>query len=178
MVKYPDVVVFLILLTCSFHNSTAQTHEIGVRLNSFEDFDFIYKKERNENSYMRYRVASLQAGLIDAGSNGGTLTLNLNFALGWEKRKDIAEKLQFIHGWEPFVQLAFISESSTVGAGIGYVLGFQYNFSESFYLNLETIPSLRTVVVRESASSLIADFNSNAIALTLAYRFNVNNNEE
>ncbi|MEM9687521.1 MAG: hypothetical protein AAF934_11455, partial [Bacteroidota bacterium] len=59
---------------------------------------------------------------------------------------------------------------------LGYVLGFQYNFSESFYLNLETIPSLRGILYVDNDGVrdplvLNVGFNSNAIALTLAYRF-------
>ena len=166
------LIMLLLFIGCS--SVTAQTHELGLRLNSLEDFNFIYKKEKNEATFVRYRFTNLQTLFSADLSN-----ISMGFAIGWEKRKDVTEKLQFVHGWEPVASLQYTSagegtDTINTRVGVGYVLGFQYNFSESFYLNMEAIPTLSTLLVgfgNEFDLFTNFGFNTNAVALTAAYRF-------
>jgi len=166
----------------------SQTHEVGMRFSSLENFDFIYKKELEENKLRRYSLGFTNLNFIDR-ENNEAFNFGLGFAIGTEKRKQIAEKLKFIHGFEPFAELNFTSSeisdddrrnSGQVIAGLGYVLGFQYDFSDKFYVNLETVPSLYGAVnfaetsedeISEDGYEIGAGFNSNAIAVSLVYRF-------
>ncbi|MEM6804877.1 MAG: hypothetical protein AAF696_25995 [Bacteroidota bacterium] len=156
----------------------AQTHEIGIRLSSLENFDFIYKKERAPDRFARYRlgIAGINYVNNEAADN---LSLQFGFAYGVERRRAINDELSFIHGFEPFINLLYNSgtvvSNLNVNAGLGYVLGFQYDFSEEFYVNMETIPSIGIgVSATENNSNIVranAGFNSNAVSVTLAYRF-------
>ena len=63
--------------------------------------------------------------------------------------------------------------------GIGYVLGFQYDISEIFYVNIESIPTLSGSFIIDNDGfndnyAINAGFNSNAIALSLVYKFKKN----
>jgi hypothetical protein len=155
-----------------------RNHELGIRLSGLQDFDFIYKKSDNGTKFKRYRLAVANVGAFMAEIND--LRFDMAYAQGVEKRRNIGKKVQFIHGWEPgfYVSLNAIGDDFGGNAGIflGYVLGFQYNVSDNFYLNVETIPSLTVGGVFKDSdddSGLLvnAGFNSNAVALTLAYTF-------
>ena len=171
-------VVALVFL-CSNAFSQEKNHELGIRLGSFENFDFIYKKQRQENKFIRHRLAFVNFA-YNTTSDNDSYDLGIGYAIGWENRKEIGGNLFFIHGFEPYISVSHSSNNITnvwgFQPGLGYVLGFQYNFSESFYLNLETIPSLSGIFIIDDDGfsdtfALNAGFNSNAIALTLAYRF-------
>ncbi len=98
-------------------------------------------------------------------------------AIGKEKRSGIADRLDFIRGPEPFLSISLSATDDdffvAITPSFGYVLGFQYDVSEKFYLSIETIPSV-SLTYGNGASQLVrfnAGFNSNAVALTGAYRF-------
>ncbi len=165
--------------TLSGQDTTAvKMREVGIRLNKFnlEDFSFIYKFEKSPNKYRRIRFAYADLNL------GSSISLiSLGMAYGAEKRRAIGDKIDFIHGFEGTGSFSFFSvggldgNSGIIGAGLGYVLGLQYNFNTNFYVNLETIPSLNVVFQSdvEDEININAGFNSDAVALTFAYRFGV-----
>lgn len=175
--------IFLVLFCTLFGvNLNAQNQppqEIGLRLTGLEDFDLIYKREKSANQYFRHRL-----GLISFGVTGKDDTsvseFGLGYAFGIEKRKPVNDKLNFIHGFEPRIASQYRSmDGNTIGwdlmVGVGYVLGFQYDFSEKFYVGLETVPAL--TYAREldgpskGAYEFNLGFNSSAVALILAHRF-------
>lgn len=173
----PKTLFFFFLLIGFALSSQGQTKELGIRMTGLQNFDFIYKKEKEPNKYSRIRlgVANISFANI-ADENVGNLALGI--AMGSERRKAINEKLNFYRGPEPFANLALsvVADNTifVVQGGLGYVLGFQYNFSEVFYLSAETIPS---VSLRFSSGEnvdpslgIFAGFNSNAVAITVAYR--------
>ncbi|MEM1216598.1 MAG: hypothetical protein AAGJ82_12975 [Bacteroidota bacterium] len=177
---------FVVLLTfcCTNQVLVAQsaTHEVGLRLTDLEDIGFIYKKQKAENRFTRFRVGSVNVNVQE-----DIFSLGLAAAIGFEKRKNIANKLSFIHGWEPslFVSTTSVNDDviSSVTPGIGYVLGFQYDFSDNFYLSLESIPSLSASFqfgdnVPDNNYRINAGFNANAIALTAAYRFTTTKSDQ
>ncbi|MFT4686017.1 MAG: hypothetical protein ACJATN_002005 [Neolewinella sp.] len=164
-------------------SSTRLPEEIGLRLVSLQDFDFIYKKQLDDGSYGRIRLLSANASLsviqdVSVVGFGGAV------ALGREKWVPVAENFIFHYGWEPGLALNVISAGAssnnifemTINPFIGYVLGFQLAVSEGFTLGLEVIPSFSLAYsVRGSGlpNSLAASvgFNSRAVGLTAVYCF-------
>jgi len=173
--------ILLLGLSLQAYGQTSDStnwREMGLRLRGVDNFDFIYKKQIGENRYKRIRL--LFSDLRFRRLNDTNLfNASLGGAIGWEKRRTIAGKVQFLHGWEPFLNLDLTARDGDFGLntilGIGYVLGFQLMVSEQFYVALETIPSLRSnFSVGESTPddvAIEAGFRSNAVALTLVYRF-------
>jgi len=153
----------------------SQTKELGLRLNNLTDFSFIYKKEKSELKYIRHRFGIVNLGISDVADNKN-YNIGLGYAIGIEKRKSINEKLMFIHGFEPQLAANISKNMIVLNPAIGYVLGFQYTINDDFYVSVETIPSLNgNIVIRDNSSnlySLNAGFNSNFVALTIAYKFN------
>ncbi len=168
---------FLLLLNINLSAQTP-TRELGIRLAGLQDFDFIYKRAKAEDRYVRYRVALANLRL-QAVDDNNLFTASLGVAIGTEKRRPLAERLLFIHGFEPALFLGLILANGegelSVGPSLGYVLGFQYDISQRFYVNVETIPALSTHITfgQDDPFGLVVDagFNSNAIALSLVYRF-------
>lgn len=152
--------------------------EVGLRLSRFDDFDFIYKKQIEEGRYKRFRLL-LSNFQFRRANNTNIFSASIGGAIGWENRRIIADKVQFIHGFEPFLILNTTATEDLsnlgVNTGLGYVLGFQLMATEHFYVALEAIPAIRVAfnsgdTVPDSFSAS-ADFNSNAVSLTLVYRF-------
>ncbi|NBC08968.1 MAG: hypothetical protein GVY26_17390 [Bacteroidetes bacterium] len=176
------ITFFLLFSICFFAQSqsvdSSMWREMGLRLSSVDDFVFIYKKQLEENRFKRFRFAFSNIGFRTFENIDNTFSLSIGGAIGWEKRKQIAEKVQFIHGWEPALRIFLDDNANGTGllfrTSIGYVLGFQLMVSEHFYAALETIPSLSTdigVGLRDDEFAVNAGFSSNSIALTLVYRF-------
>lgn len=175
--KFP----FIFLMLCFFtFQASAQdmSRELGIRFSGLENFDFIYKKSMDGMKYKRYRLAATN---IRANINEDTqFSFNLAFAAGVEKRKNIANNLKFIHGWEPGIGLSVVAVDDdllgNINVSLGYVLGFQYDVSDKFYINVEAIPALSVATDFEgeifAENTIIgAGFNTNSVALTLAYKF-------
>ncbi len=165
------VVITLILFTARISLAQEKQKEIGLQINDITrfHFDFIGKSENKKGNYRKLRLANLDIR-AKSGQSSESSRASLNLAYGWEKRKQLNEKISLLHGWEP--QLALVYGSSLGGVivpGIGYALGVKYNLKNNFYLSLETIPSLSTqinvkqgifeldnVQVNSSTSSVIA----------------------
>lgn len=173
------LVLFSTLFGVRSHAQNQPPQEIGLRLTGLENFDLIYKREKNTNQFFRHRL-----GLINFGVTGKDDTsvseFGLGYAFGIEKRKSVNEKLNFIHGIEPRIATQYSSmDGNTIGwdlmVGVGYVLGFQYDFSDRFYVGLETVPALTYARELDGPSKgtyeLNVGFNSSAVALILAHRF-------
>lgn len=178
--------LFLSLLSCSFltfgiqtAHAQLQTHEIGVRTSSLTSFDFIYKKGKTDTKFTRYRVGLTNA-LFQNTQENQVINIAFGFSLGWERRKSISEELKFIHGFEPSIFYGISSNEGNYNMniipGIGYVLGFQYDISNKFYVSIESIPTLSGLFFIDEDGlnddyALQAGFNSNAVALSFVYTF-------
>ena len=154
-----------------------RTREIGLRLRGLDDFNFMYKKSLDENTFRRYRLFSAEVDLMNIEGNS-VGTFNVGASIGKERRSALAQDLQFVRGPEYFTSISVVGTDDDFGIivqpGIGYVLGFQYAISDRFYLGLETIPSVSLrlgSVAGDTILGLTAGFNSNAIALLAMYRF-------
>jgi hypothetical protein len=149
-------------------DSLAQNHEVGLKLKGFSDFDFIYKKQKSEHLYKRINVGF--GNLALGGISGNSIfILEAGLGIGNERRKEIADKLDFIRGWQ-YLLSGSISNGSlqmnnggfninvTGGAvaitpGMGYLLGLNYRMNERFSFGLEFIPSLNASFVFGGSSS-------------------------
>lgn len=159
------------------NNTTA---ELGLRLTSLQDFGFVYKKQKKPNQYSRHRLVVANIALENISNENSRFSFGIGYAVGKEKRQSLGEKVQFIHGIEPAFNLSLASQGNlsrlVLQPAIGYVVGFQLDVSNSFYINIETVPALRANLNfnegnRADTYNLLAGFSSEAIALTLAYRF-------
>ncbi|WP_420152836.1 hypothetical protein [Siphonobacter sp.] len=193
-----------VFLTCAalFVNlSTAfsqdvPTREIGLRTNGFNDLGFVYKKQKSENVYKRYRLAfgNLGLGIVNGSS---LVNFSVGGAIGKEKRKSINDRFQVVYGTEFIPRLSILHSSAgtanindgTVGEvsvtgsnltllsaslGLGFVLGAQYNISPKWYVSAEIVPTVSlngTFGSGITIYSLNAAFTSSNVGLTGMYRF-------
>jgi|GEM_PF-670228 hypothetical protein len=178
-------------------------HEVGLQIFNFnlESFGVIYKKQKlnNPNRYTRYRFAATEIGYSSRNQlPSKDFRVNLSASIGNERRVDLNTRTQFLHGLQfgPSIryQLSTTDDASNTqitktqnlnyGLNIGYLVGIQYNLNEIFYLSVEIVPSVgvrREQTTNEqlnqkntiAAFNAFFDFDSNAAALTLAYRFGV-----
>lgn len=171
--------IFSLFTSGAYAQQMDHNREVGLRIFGLNNFSFVYKKKKEENKYRRYRLGT--AG-IQFSTNQSTqfFSLGTNLAIGIEKRKPINNRFHFIHGTEYIgtfnIDATENQGNLSVSTGVGFVLGFQYAISNSFYVSLETIPSARiTFGVDEEgfkdAVSINAGFNSQAAALSLVYQF-------
>lgn len=94
------IFVFLFCSIFMTSNSFGQgrTHEIGVRFQSVDSREFIYKRSSIENRFMRYRVGNASlTNVIGQGTN--VANFSLAFAIGRESRKRISA-LYMDQNWE------------------------------------------------------------------------------
>lgn len=141
--------------------------EIGLRLGA-SGSDFVFKKEKKPNKFMRYRAGLNNLGLL----GNDNFVASLNFGIAMEKRKSIDDKLWFISGLEPSVSFATVSDNSFLRVGLGYILGFQYDVSEAFYVNIEATPFIGTDLGDNSSDSILFDIAPNSsAAISVVYRF-------
>lgn len=172
---------FLLFLSLIFFFSSSafsqQTYEFGLRATGINNVGLLLKKERSVTKFTRYRLGF--GNLRFAASRGTNLgSVSVAGAVGWEKRRRLADRTTLLHGWEPFASMAFTASGNgsavALTGGVGYVIGLQYALSDRFHLALEMTPAL-TVGLNDVGGgtlfTLDAEFNSNSFALTGVYRF-------
>lgn len=141
--------------------------EIGLRLGA-SGSDFVFKKEKKPNRFMRYRAGLNNLGLL----GNDNFVASVNFGVAMEKRRSIDDKLWFISGLEPSLGFATISDNSFLRVGLGYILGFQYDVSDAFYVNIETTPFIGTDLGENGSDSILFDVAPNSsAAISVVYRF-------
>ncbi|MCI1267098.1 MAG: hypothetical protein LKG19_11040 [Saprospiraceae bacterium] len=156
--------------------------EVGIRIGGYGGYSFVFKKEQSENKFRRVRI---NAGKIDFKKNNNIQSYNLlaSVTMGIEKRASLTNNFYIFHGWEPGLTFGFSGDkelkSIQINPFVGYVFGFMYNLNDKFIIGIETLPniyintSINPVQGEKADTNLSAgfDFNSNLIALNLAYRF-------
>ena len=176
-------IIPLFLIALFVNPALAQTNEqddpkreIGVRMSSLQNFDFMYKNQKKENKYSRIRLMSFDVTLLDSSNSINSMFLAA--AYGREKRFPVTKRISLVKGWELIGAVSANQTDNIWGTfytGAGLVLGVQYDFNDHFSMSMETIPS---IVGRFSYSpSHVAftglDFGlgSNKAAISLMYRF-------
>lgn len=183
---------YCLLLGSSLWSSNAcgqqTSREVGLYFGGLNSFNFIYKVQRSENTFKRVRLAAANLSFSKL-ENFNRFAVQLGIAVGREKRQAIAQNLQWYHGWEPGFVIGYDLRDQENSPNnppdswemrfepfIGYVLGFQYRFSERFYLAAEGIPSLRADFALTSEGVregflINSSFSFNFVTLTLAHAF-------
>ena len=178
-----QIIIPLFLVTLFINSALAQTNEnedpkreIGVRMSSLQNFDFMYKKQKKENKYSRIRLMSFDVTLMDSSNSINSMFLAA--AYGKEKRIPVTKRISLVKGWELIGALSANQTDNVWGTfytGAGLVLGVQYDFNKHFAIGMETIPS---IVGRFSYSPSHVGFTgldfglgSNKAAISLMYRF-------
>ncbi|MEQ8239124.1 MAG: hypothetical protein RIA69_07910 [Cyclobacteriaceae bacterium] len=167
------IVVFLLFF--QFHNfqSLAQespSKELGISMTGLDNFSFLFKKETGENKFRRYSGALFN--IVAVGESDDIINqIRLGLAIGFEKRKSISDDVQFVHGWRPSMNFIFNSGNSFFNPGIGYILGFQHNVADNFWIGIEAIPSANMIWTPDSAPTVGIEFNTTSIAITALHRF-------
>lgn len=139
----------LLLCLCfilSFQNLQSQSFdkpkkEIGLRAISLTNFNLIYKTETDLGNYWRFGLGNVQFSQ-NSTTNGDFSQFNLVFAAGYEKRRDITDRLEFIHGFQPTLGFSLNNEFQQYQIGLAYILGTQYSLNRDFTIGLELAPSL------------------------------------
>jgi len=156
-------------------------YEVGLRLNDFNSFGMIYKKEKAPDKFKRIRLALANANIASTNTSGELVfTYNLALAYGIEKRVKLDPKIQFFHGYEPFTSFSLSNledrSAGTFRLGLGYVLGINYALSDALDIGFETIPSIRYsqsfTSMRETNEAFGIGFNSQVAALSITLKFN------
>lgn len=142
--------------------------EVGLRITSFNSFGLLYKKKIKENKWRRFRAAAAD---IIYNSDNEIFTFALSASIGTEKRKNIANQLEFLHGWETELGISLSSEEDYgISATIGYVLGLQHHVSDRFVISLETIPRLSFYFYEEIGPIISLRGKSSWVAIGALYK--------
>ena len=174
--------ILLFALPSLAQESNDKQRELGVRLSNLNDFGLIYKRQVEENKFIRYRIARFTAGGTFV-EDFNSFDIQLAASIGFEKRKAVNEDFDFIWGPEYIASLGFNDlgqDDSEVFLGVtfGYVLGALWHLSDHFYMGLETIPGigLGYTIQQESDNIFSASlgFNASAVALKAVYKFTKN----
>ncbi|MEM6769496.1 MAG: hypothetical protein AAF597_02830 [Bacteroidota bacterium] len=172
------LLITLFLLLTFTATAEAQTNrELGLRATGLNNGSLLYRVEQANGKWRRlhFGFADLTFSTSQGFANGG---LSLGLAVGWENRRRLADRLELLHGWEPFASLTFVTSgngsAAAIAGGVGYVVGAQYTLSEHFYMGLEITPAV-TAMLNEVGNatrlSIDAGIDLRSVALTAVYRF-------
>ncbi|MFM7023388.1 MAG: hypothetical protein ACKOXB_10445 [Flavobacteriales bacterium] len=162
----------LLILISSTLKAQTNNRELGLRFTSLNNYGFVYKKGLTENKYRRYTLGTFNF-ITASAESGTTIVNNASFSFGNEHRKAMSDNLKFIHGFEPTFALGYTYNNDGIlmaSAGLGYVLGFQYDFSPKFYLNIEAVPSFSLTYLGGMIISN-AGFSTSGLAISMVHKF-------
>lgn len=156
--------------------------EIGIRLGSFSGYDLLYKKQKSETQYSRFRLSNAKLELNKI-ANLTAYDFFINFGLGLENRVPLGNNFAMVHGWEPSLGFGFSGsgklETININPRIGYIFGFMYSINNKFAISIESVPSLyistSIEVIESKTNSSINrvgfDYSSSLISLSMVGRF-------
>jgi hypothetical protein len=157
-----------------------RSYELGLRFSSLNQFGAMCKVQREDQRWRRYR---LLAGSAFAQVNSNSVwiaDLSFRLATGTERRRPLADKLSFLHGWEWNAGFGFQSGTDltriTLSPGLNYVLGLQYACSPRLVASLETLPGAYLDASWDLSGEFFAlnfgsTVNLSAVSAVLLYRF-------
>ncbi len=183
--EYRIVIIGLAMIAGIFYTARVGAQElapghkeVGLRLSSVNSFSIIYNKHKKEDIYRRWRFGAAVLGFSSSNSVQN-FNLRANVAVGRERRRQISPNFDFIHGLEFIGSVGVQADdnrgSLNISPGIGFVFGFQYYISKSFYVGAELIPSISTSFTIDDNGfrdefNLNGGFSSNSAALKFVYR--------
>lgn len=173
-----NTLVILVISVCTTYGQFSHDREVGIRFNNINDYDLLFKKKISDNSYRRIRIANLNMSLRDGENQDLRFGLGANIALGIEKRKALTEEFNFIYGLEGILGANYSrfrdDNSGSYNAGVGFVIGWNYQLNENITLGVETIPSIMYTTNLGDITrthNINAGFSTGAASLTATYGF-------
>ncbi len=177
-----NLIPVIVLTIVPFFFISAQENydkqEIGVRLNSNNEYALFYKNQIDKNKYFRLRTVNAFINISDNGSGNNAYNFGFGLAPGVETRKELTEEFDMILGFETLASVSHrkIDDSSqgNYRLGIGFVLGFSYKLTDNINVGIETIPSLiynASYGGLRNTSFTNVGFNSSSLNFTGMYSF-------
>jgi hypothetical protein len=166
------IILFVIapLYTIAQDSQSSHIQEVGINFSNLNSFGIRYKCG-NDTTLLRFTLLSLNGSnnrvKPDSLGNHASST-GFGFNIGFEKRKNITEKLGYYYGLDLLTSYSnnhissygtSINDVWTVSGGIGVVLGLNFKISNNIYLAAEVLPSIRVTYGKDK-------FTNNGIALT------------
>jgi|GEM_PF-6527436 len=93
------LLLIFISISCSLGQDSDKS-EVGIRMNSLNSFDLLFKKKIFENTYGRLRLANANINLSGGENQNTRFSMSGSVALGLEKRKVLTDEFNFIYGIE------------------------------------------------------------------------------
>ncbi|MFK8045922.1 MAG: hypothetical protein AB8B72_10540 [Crocinitomicaceae bacterium] len=170
------ILITVLAIVSISHLSQAQDYrEIGIRTFSFNSATFLFKKEKELGKFRRY------SAFLSSQSTFGLLTTSqtrFGGSIGFEKRKELTEKVDFIRGFNPGFTFRIAASNGGVypelGFSLGYIVGFQYHINKSFAVGAEMVPAFALGIQAIDNDYLLTNsinISQNA-GLFFVYKFN------
>ncbi len=173
MITFKKLCLLLPILLLTYSTFAQKSQELGVTFSSLNNFGIVYKKQlKKETRYLRLSGANFNLSIVDVRN----FSIGAGVAIGWENRKAINEKFNFIHGADVGMKFNFNEVSDdfigVISTSFGYILGVQYRLNDNFYINLETIPKIGFSMVTNNPEPVInISGNMNSTTLGIIYSF-------
>jgi len=169
------ILILILCFTTVTYFSQYKTKEAGVNLYNFRNYGVHYKVGDGTSMWrvrlMTWRLEN-ESDEIQMPENK---SLNISFAIGREKRKELAPNFYFVKGLELFSYYTYQGQTwlnsgnnsnINIGVGLAGVVGFRYSINDKFYAGAELIPSLSYNTNKfsgRSVSNLNLSFGSTAL---------------
>lgn len=144
--------------------------ELGLRAITLTNFNLIYKQQNELGNYWRLGLGNIHFAQNVTG-NGNFSQFNLVFSAAYEKRRDITDRLEFIHGFQPSIGLIINNDFQQYQASLGYILGAQYHLNRDFAIGLELTPSLIYRYSDSNNQTLLFNAGGSPVWLFLVHKF-------
>ena len=82
-----SLLITTLFLGCLGLSAQSQNHELGLRVYSLEELSFVYKKQKEENKFWRYRMIIGQLVIITSNQGASAVNISAVLTIGLEKRK-------------------------------------------------------------------------------------------
>jgi hypothetical protein len=139
------------------------THEIGLNLSGPHTFGVRYRTG-SEDKLLRLTLLSIEGSNLKNTSSTGVSKngfAGAGFNIGIEKRKPVADNLNFYLGPELLTSYTFNTDKFgtqktvtwNISAGIGLVLGFVYKINSYIDISAEFLPSINYSLGRSNLNN-------------------------
>ncbi len=158
--------------------NTFNEHIIGIKIYGLNsNFGLLYKRKFAENRFIRINsfVTQLDYYIQDDRDDNVSTSFGLN--IGIEKVVPLNDKLSFLHGIQPGISLSSKSNTISVSARLGYLLGLCYSINDNFMFGIESSPYISTRLDYRSSLAdrdvpILMNLSLSSIGIFGLYRFN------
>lgn len=174
----------------SFGQNDFNNRVLGVRYAAPSSYGLIYKKQINEDKYLRLTAGRFSSNvnrftspIIGNNSSEFRTSVSAGGALGFENRRSVTDKFNLISGFTIIANGAYqYTQSDTISfhssafqPGIGYLIGGQYFINDNLHIDIEMMPMMSVNITNSSGKGTITQFNTGlnmyGIFVNLCYQF-------